>query len=304
MQKSIILAAAIAVSVGVANAQITPNSEWYNGDSKITCSSVSGNTIKCQYEYWGEESESITLTKTANNVFSVQGESFARIKTAEYRVVDGHKLLLFKDSKGNIFNTFERSDDDMWEPQILKCYHYIIDGEYVDEKGIKYTINGDEFVMGGKKLNFSIQPDTYYLMEMSDNNSYWWKVSTTGINIYRVSDGEYGPVPGALWHKLKNVSPNGRWAFLSKEIVPETTMWRFHSPLIRIMRNEIYARHGYVFNSADLKDYFGKQPWYKPLNNNAAVKLSAIETLNVEILKGNIAAREGTDDEEIEEGLK
>jgi hypothetical protein len=69
------------------------------------------------------------------------------------------------------------------------------------------------------------------------------------------------------------------------------------------MRNEIYARHGYVFNSADLKKYFGSQSWYKPINNNAAVKLSNIEALNVDILKSNeTAAREGTDDEEIEEG--
>jgi hypothetical protein len=70
------------------------------------------------------------------------------------------------------------------------------------------------------------------------------------------------------------------------------------------MRNEIYARHGYVFNSADLKAYFSKQPWYKPLNNNSAVKLTPIENLNVELIKGNIEARVGTDDVEIEEGLK
>ena len=309
MNKSIILAAALAVSAGVANAQIKPNSVWYDGDSKITCKSVSGNTINCDLDLWGEDSEKFTLTKTAENKFSVKGSaeysSFERKKLAEYRVVDGNKLLIFKDSKGNILETFEYSDDvDMWEPYILKGYNYILNGEYVDESGTKYSIDGDEFVMGSKVMNFSLDPEQYYLMEMSDDNYYWWKVSTTGINIYRSVDGEYGREPGALWHKLKNVSPNGRWEFLTSDIVPGNAMWRFNSELIRLMRNEIYARHGYVFNSADLKTYFGKQPWYKPLNNNAAVKLSAIETLNVEILKGNIVAREGTDDEEIEEGLK
>lgn len=309
MNKSIILAAALAVSVGVANAQISPNSVWYDGDMKLLCVSASGNTFTCNMDYWGEEPEEITLTKTAENKFSLKGSAdvrlFANTKSVEYRVVDGHKLLIFKDSKGNVLESFERgADNDMWEPYILNAYNYILDGEYVDEQGTKYTISGDEFVMGGKKMNFSLDLEQYYLMEMSDDNYYWWRVSTTGINIYRTKDGEYGREPGALWHKLKNVSPNGRWGFLATEIVPGNTMWRFNSELIRLMRNEIYARHGYVFNSADLKNYFGKQPWYKPLNNNAAVKLSAIETLNVELLKGNIVAREGTDDEEIEEGLK
>ena len=36
-------------------------------------------------------------------------------------------------------------------------------------------------------------------------------------------------------------------------------MWRYPSGMVRIIRNEIYARHGYVFNSADLKEYFSKQ---------------------------------------------
>jgi len=33
---------------------------------------------------------------------------------------------------------------------------------------------------------------------------------------------------------------------------------------LRLLRNEIYARHGRQFKSADLRKYFSKQPWYKP----------------------------------------
>lgn len=32
----------------------------------------------------------------------------------------------------------------------------------------------------------------------------------------------------------------------------------------RLLRNEMYARHGLVFNSSDLQDYFSKKSWYKP----------------------------------------
>jgi len=51
------------------------------------------------------------------------------------------------------------------------------------------------------------------------------------------------------------------------------------------MRNEIYARHGYVFSSADLKAHFAKMSWYKPLNDNSKVQLSQLEQLNVDLIK-------------------
>jgi len=35
---------------------------------------------------------------------------------------------------------------------------------------------------------------------------------------------------------------------------------------LRLLRNEIYARHGYPFTSGDLKEYFEKQSWYKKNN--------------------------------------
>ena len=33
---------------------------------------------------------------------------------------------------------------------------------------------------------------------------------------------------------------------------------------IRIARNEIYARHGYIFSAQDLQEYFSGKSWYTP----------------------------------------
>jgi len=300
----------IFLAISAANAQITVNSTWFDNYEKIKCTSGSDKTFKFESDYWGEEGTTFSLTKTSDNHFSVSNcddyDYLTKIRDVEYRVVEGHKLLLFKDAKGNILRHYENNKDDMWESEILKgCYH-LLEGTYVDENGTKYTVSGNEFTIGGKKLNFRLDnPQQYYIIDLSDGSQYWWMVSTTGINIYHIKDNGYGGEPGDVWHKLKDISSNGRWEFLSREIVSSNILWMYPSGMIRIMRNEIFARHGYVFNSTDLKEYFGKQPWYKPLNNNAAVKLSAIETLNSEILKANeTAAREGSDDPEIEEGLK
>ncbi len=61
---------------------------------------------------------------------------------------------------------------------------------------------------------------------------------------------------------------------------------------LRLMRNEILARHGYVFKSQDLRDYFSKKPWYKPAANNN-VKLNIIEQTNVELIKSEEAVEPG-----------
>ena len=60
---------------------------------------------------------------------------------------------------------------------------------------------------------------------------------------------------------------------------------RFTKAELRMMRNEILARHGWVFQSKDLKDHFSSQPWYQPLGNNYSVKISLVEKTNIELIK-------------------
>ena len=64
---------------------------------------------------------------------------------------------------------------------------------------------------------------------------------------------------------------------------------RFSKSQLRLMRNEILARHGWTFQSKDLKDYFSKQPWYKPVADNNSIKLSIIEMTNVQLIKSEEA---------------
>jgi len=60
---------------------------------------------------------------------------------------------------------------------------------------------------------------------------------------------------------------------------------------LRLMRNEIMARHGYRFKSKDLKQWFEKKSWYTPCKDNNAIKLSLIEQLNIQLIKSEEARR-------------
>lgn len=53
---------------------------------------------------------------------------------------------------------------------------------------------------------------------------------------------------------------------------------------LRIARNEIFARHGYVFESGDLNRYFHSKAWYYP-NYSYDGTINAIEEYNVELIR-------------------
>ena len=60
------------------------------------------------------------------------------------------------------------------------------------------------------------------------------------------------------------------------------------SPLkeLRILKNEIYARHGRIFESKDLKDHFSKTNWYHPSKKYSDTMLSKAELEAIADIKG------------------
>lgn len=59
---------------------------------------------------------------------------------------------------------------------------------------------------------------------------------------------------------------------------------------LKIMRNEIFARHGYVFKTAEMKAYFNDQLWYRntlklETNDDVSSHLNEYEKHNISIIK-------------------
>ncbi len=54
---------------------------------------------------------------------------------------------------------------------------------------------------------------------------------------------------------------------------------------LRLKRNEIFARHGYIFKDKALTEYFSKFDWYKPQNKDVTAMLSETERKNSELIK-------------------
>lgn len=76
-----------------------------------------------------------------------------------------------------------------------------------------------------------------------------------------------------------NATGQGLYPFASTRRLSASELYGYSARQLKIMRNEIYARHGYIFQTADMKNYFAAQPWYTPVSRN--VRLSSIEQANV-----------------------
>lgn len=61
---------------------------------------------------------------------------------------------------------------------------------------------------------------------------------------------------------------------------------------LKWFRNEIYARHGYVFSNKEFQSYFQSMEWYTPVSDNSQVRLSKVEQDNITILKNEEQRRE------------
>lgn len=88
-------------------------------------------------------------------------------------------------------------------------------------------------------------------------------------------------------------SQGPRWPWTSHRLVTQDDLSQLSPWELVLMRNEIYARHGWVFERADLQDYFGQQPWYRPkgtlenreaANRVAGAELTALERRNIKAI--------------------
>lgn len=54
---------------------------------------------------------------------------------------------------------------------------------------------------------------------------------------------------------------------------------------LRLMRNWIFARHGYIFSTTEMRNYFEQQPWYQGRYSNVTSMLTDIEKYNINFIK-------------------
>lgn len=54
---------------------------------------------------------------------------------------------------------------------------------------------------------------------------------------------------------------------------------------LRVMRNEVYARHGRTFQASDLQNYFSQRPWYRQNASYTDALLTDVDKENIRIIE-------------------
>ncbi|MEZ4799937.1 MAG: YARHG domain-containing protein [Flavobacteriales bacterium] len=70
----------------------------------------------------------------------------------------------------------------------------------------------------------------------------------------------------------------------SKELLTESDVENMKKGDILVLRNSIFARHGYIFKDQKFMNYFGYAPWYVPCQTEVAHELTDLELKNIDLL--------------------
>ena len=85
--------------------------------------------------------------------------------------------------------------------------------------------------------------------------------------------------------KFKYDPKAGEYPKTSTKLLKEADVENMRPAELRLMRNEIYARHGYSFIIKDMQEHFAKVDWYMPTALDITTKLTDIETKNAALIK-------------------
>ena len=76
----------------------------------------------------------------------------------------------------------------------------------------------------------------------------------------------------------------GDMELFENKLISENMLHGLSLHELRLLRNEIYARHGRVFKTPWIQQYFGMQPWYDPKDDFKDEELSGPDKTNVETI--------------------
>jgi hypothetical protein len=142
-------------------------------------------------------------------------------------------------------------------------------------------------------LDYDFQPGQYEAQVYADGR----QLSSSSFNVTTGSADNLGTEKQRQQGKsmisaslADNRNPErlpGRFPEASSRYLSQSDVVGLNKEDLTIMRNEIYARHGYIFKSnKKIESYFSQQSWYIPKYNNVDNMLTPIENANTAFVKG------------------
>ena len=280
---------------------IAAGSLWYNGSLVYDANPAEDGSVRMNAMAEGEEQEFMLIpAMDGGDLFAIEdgpnGANNQYEDAAYARRIrrEGLDVICFYDKRNRLTDAMQATQ--VWDSQALNVRQWmaLICGDYRTEGGANVIIREAGSSCRGKEM--PLEPVTFNggvtgVLDFGTGGPYLTgKVEAVptqdGLQLTEVkmNDGEPWYERTVSYFDLTWTGGQNRFGFAS-DILLVGVLHRYDKALLRVMRNAILAAHGYVFQSKDLKTYFEAQPWYKPAANNAAVKLSLLEQLNVALIQ-------------------
>jgi len=274
---------------------------------------ANGDTI---YFYGGTTHEGgygMNVLLAADGKMTVADEDWRYKKgdRVEYRIVNSEKLLIISDVRtGVVKDVLKKFEGQLYDRYIDYIYQYILAGKYKRMEGSSETVvfNRDKSVVSGL-ISKGETPYTLFddfgdtpipILCFSKDMAYKATRILIGIELFPI---QFGPEDVGEWMVddsqptitlIKTAEgqsglPPGRFPLVSKNVMTmaELAIYAGEPKLLnlKVMRNEIFARYGYKFKTADMADFFGTQDWYMPQYDDVTSKLTEIELINIALIQ-------------------
>lgn len=197
------------------------------------------------------------------------------------------------------------SDVPVYEELYERNYHGTIDEKYLVTVKVLYTTHGvyGSYYYDKNGADRQLKLDGYFenhgndlWMVLKEYNKDGKQMGTFYASKYTedhtIISGTYilesngKEMPFELSTNETQSDSSSSYGYAAGErVLSESELEAFSKEELRILRNEVYARHGHIFKSEDLTSYFSRFDWYHPDTNDAFDRLSEMEKNNILTIK-------------------
>lgn len=191
------------------------------------------------------------------------------------RVVDGYQ---FKDT--HIDNVSIRIDTYSMSVETSDLSQTFRKG--LEDKGFKLSAEQSDLYQKGNTKVYIEEKGTYLVLTY-DYPSIDTAAMQTGST--QNSDVQATETSASTEQTTSGSNTNNDFAWLSTRLATPADIEGMSRADIRIMRNAIFAMHGYKFRDKQLAELFSNYSWYKPMYSDVTSRLNKIEQQNIAFLK-------------------
>lgn len=307
MRRIILLSFFAILCCSLVSAAGIKNKSYWTDTEVLYIATVKGNLVLMEGGTCHEGGYQLALRANKDNSYTLvqHPDDVDGLNTPPVNANPGSKVLLkkvgkfeclvFHNANGQPTDVLKSVDGNL-EKEILDAMYADLEGSYNHPGGELYTFKGNKCAFG---TDAPLQPFTFIkqyetpvnTFRTADGKLYTFLPTIQGIDLFSATinpqdedDIQQGESLGQL-EKLMNEDSNGRWPYTATKVMTTGRLGYYNKHLLRVMRNEIYARHGWHFEDPYLNEHFTNQWWYKDRNNNSSIQLSELEKLNVAIIK-------------------